>query len=175
MDLRAYVAEYLKSELDFFKPFITDPEGVQHYLNQLRTNGVWADDLEIQVVSEMYDCKIEIFTTSSNPVKIFNENPSAIRSSMALFYLQKSHYDVIMKPNYHFPLGGHQFGLHEQNAIDCSKEKKGLVNSPGDEEKPNRTASRIGFEKLSKLRSKKSEGEPGGSLKQLVADSGSGL
>ena len=47
MMLRNLVADYLKAELPFFKQFIVDTHGPDHYIRQLRLDGVWADDLEI--------------------------------------------------------------------------------------------------------------------------------
>lgn len=121
--LRNFVADYLKAELPFFRQFIIDTQGPEHYLKQLRKDGEWADDLEIQIISELYDCRIEVFGTSNNPIKVFNEKPEAIKVPLRLFYLQQCHYDVIWDPRRPHPLKGHRFGQFEEAALEAANHR----------------------------------------------------
>lgn len=113
----------MRAELEFFKQFITDPQGAEHYIKEVQKDGIWADDLEIQIISEIYDCRIEIYTTSNQPVKTFNERPEAIRVPFRLFYVQQCHYDVIWDPKRPHPLQGHPFGMLERAAIEAAQDR----------------------------------------------------
>lgn len=122
--LRQFVAEYLQAEINFYKQFITTPPGPETYIRKLRTDGVWADDIELQIMSEIYDCSIEIYSESSNPIKIFNENPQAISMRVRLHYLGSCHYDIIWDSRRAtHPLQGHAFGNIESASVEAARER----------------------------------------------------
>ena len=127
--LRSFVADYLKAELPFFKQFMVDQYGPDHYIRQLKSDGVWADDLEIQIISELYDCRIEIFSTSNTPMKTFNEQPEAIKVPLRLFYVQQCHYDIIWDLKRPHPLQNHTFGLLERASLEAAQERDSNKNS----------------------------------------------
>lgn len=124
MELKNNVADYLKAELEFFRQFISDPEGPAHYISEIRRNGVWADNIEIQIIAELYDCRIELFTTSREPLKVFNEKPEAIKTPLRLYYLQKCHYEVIWDPKRVHPFQGQVFGAFERVAVEAAQDRK---------------------------------------------------
>ena len=93
--IRQFVCDYLEIEKDFFKPFISGGLSIEKYIENMRKDKVWGDDLEIQIISEIYDVKIQIFSTSWTPIKTFNENPIENAKCIRLLYLQFSHYETI--------------------------------------------------------------------------------
>lgn len=148
--LRQFVAEYLLAEMDFYKQFIVTPPGPEAYVRRLRTDGVWADDIELQIMAEIYDCSIEIYAESTTPIKIFNEKPQAISMRVRLHYLGSCHYDIIWdsRRTTH-PLEGHAFGNIESESVDAARERnKKKTSALPKEQSPQNTASRLYFEKL---------------------------
>jgi hypothetical protein len=152
LNLRGFVADYLKLEAGFFGQFIDHPKGPAHYIGEVRKDGVWADNLEIQVVSELYDCRVEIFTTSRTPVKVFNEHPEAIKVPVRLLYLQQSHYELIWDPRRKHPLASQAYGLIEQAGLEAARERdRGRTDDSRVSSDQPTFQSRIYFEKLSNL------------------------
>lgn len=150
--LRQFVAEYLQAELDFYRQFITTPPGPENYIRRLRTDGVWADDIELQIMSEIYDCSIEIYADSTTPIKTFNENPQAISMRVRLHYLGSCHYDVIWDSRRtSHPLQGHAFGNLESASVEAARERnKKKAAGPGSKQEQAHapsSASRLYFEK----------------------------
>ncbi len=123
LELRNFVADYLKAEMTFYKQFLTDQYGPEHYVREMRKDGVWADDLEIQIISELYDCRFEIYSTSNKPIKMFNDKPQAFKIPFRLFYVQQCHYDIIWDPKRPHPLKGNRFGEFELIALDAAQHR----------------------------------------------------
>lgn len=121
MQLRHYVSRYLKAERKFFSQFMTVP--FDAYIKNLLKDGQWADNIEIQVISELYDVRVEIYTTARQPIKIFNEKPQAIKFPLRLFYLQQAHYELIWDPKRQHPLSATQFGLIETTAVESAESR----------------------------------------------------
>lgn len=151
LKLRSYVADYLSAEAQFFGQFIDHPKGVKHYMGEVRKDGTWADNLEIQIVSELYDCRIEIYTTSRTPVKVFNEKPEAIKLPVRLLYVQQAHYELIWDPRRTHPLATQSFGLMEHASVEAARERDHGRGEEGPTSSDQPTfESRIYFEKLSR-------------------------
>lgn len=121
-DLRRVVAQYLRLNSEFFRPFITGV--VERYIQTLEENGSWAGDMEIQILSEIYDCPIEIYTTSNKAIKTFNEESHEHSEPIRLLYLQRNHYDAIVYDDKHGPLHGVAFGGIEREALSELKNSK---------------------------------------------------
>lgn len=45
---------------------------MEEYVKNMRRDGVWADNLELQAMSEIQQARIEIFTTKMIPIIIFD-------------------------------------------------------------------------------------------------------
>lgn len=88
--------DYMEIEKDYFRPFITHSKGLLSYIEEMRQDGKWGGDIELQILSEIYDVKIEVYNHSYKPVKVFNENASQQSEKIVrLLYLQFSHYDSL--------------------------------------------------------------------------------
>ena len=150
-ELRQFVADYLQAEMKFYRQFITTPPGPEIYLRNIRADKVWADDIELQTISEIYDCSIEIYSSSTKPIKVFNENPTAISMRVRLHYVGNCHYDVIWDTKRNtYPLQNQYFGEIERSSVQSAKERsKAPESSPNHcgDLTPSR-ASRLRFQKL---------------------------
>lgn len=151
-ELRQFVADYLQAEMKFYKQFITNPPGPEAYVRNLRTEKVWADDIELQTMSEIYDCSIEIYADSTKPIKIFNENPQAITMRVRLHYVGRCHYDVIWDTRRNnYPLQNHYFGEIERVSVLSAQQRcktpESVSKGSSELSAPTR-ASRLHFEKV---------------------------
>jgi len=136
----------MEVEQEYFRPFITHQYGILRYIQEMREEGKWGGDIEIQILSEIYDVKIEIYNHSPKPVKIFNENASQKMKVVRLLYLQMSHYDSLhnLAENPTVLEGG--FGTLENIVLDSAKERiKNNKNMP-----KGMTTNRDNFDKASK-------------------------
>ena len=55
---RADAIEYIEANKNDFIPFIEDDETIDQYLDEMRKDGVWGGQLEIQALSMMYKFNI---------------------------------------------------------------------------------------------------------------------
>jgi hypothetical protein len=76
MQIRKFVCDYMEIEKAHFRNFVTHKNGILRYIEEMRQEGKWAGDIELQVLSEIYDVKIEVYDWSETPIKVFNENAS---------------------------------------------------------------------------------------------------
>mmetsp|Transcript_3880 Transcript_3880/g.8861 ORF Transcript_3880/g.8861 Transcript_3880/m.8861 type:complete len:373 (+) Transcript_3880:180-1298(+) len=96
--IREWCVQYLACERNYFQQFVT--EQFDDYLARNRLLGEWADDVEIEALSEMYDCRVEIYVSYSEScfslMRTFHEAcdrkwPNPIR----LHYEGRSHYNSL--------------------------------------------------------------------------------
>ncbi|CAK0817137.1 unnamed protein product, partial [Prorocentrum cordatum] len=57
--VRDRCSKYIASERDYFEQFVTEP--FEQFLARIQREGEWGDDVEIEAVSEIYDCRVEIY------------------------------------------------------------------------------------------------------------------
>ena len=79
-------------------------------------NGFWGDDLEIQAMSEIYKCPVEIFAYSDKPMKTFHESVGS-STPMRLSYHGRSHYNSVVEKDRHYPLLLTAPGDHEAKLL----------------------------------------------------------
>eukprot|EP00392_Amoebophrya_sp_AT5.2_P007308 g7322.t1 len=70
--IRTKTMEYVKVEKDFFRDYIPN-ENFEAYVARKAKLGEWGDDLEIQALSEIYDCAVEIYDSEGRLQKTFHE------------------------------------------------------------------------------------------------------
>lgn len=87
------------------------------YVAFKRRDGVWGDDVEIQVISEIYNRPISIFSYSTEPFRRFSEENELSGSPLLLSYHKNSHYNAIMKDGQK-PMLETEPGQVEKVAID---------------------------------------------------------
>lgn len=93
--VRDRCSRYIASERNYFEQFVTEP--FDQFLDRMCREGEWGDDVEIEALSEIYDCRVEIYAPySQTPMRTFHETcdgtwPSPIR----LQYEGHSHYNSL--------------------------------------------------------------------------------
>ena len=99
--VRQRCMDYLKVQKRYFELFIEDD--FDEYIKEKRKNGVWGDDIELEVLSEIYNRSIEIYCGSATPLKCFHEekqrdicNEGIVSSPLRLSYHGKNHYNSVI-------------------------------------------------------------------------------
>lgn len=94
-NLREQCCDHIENDKDFYAPFMGGQD-FNSYIARMRQNRVWADNLEIQALSEMLNAEIQIYHTQSIPTVIFAENTKP-KTIIRLFYNNTVHYDSIVE------------------------------------------------------------------------------
>lgn len=59
--VRDRCSKYIASERNYFEQFV--PEPFDEFLSRMQREGEWGDDVEIEALSEIYDCRVEIYAS----------------------------------------------------------------------------------------------------------------
>jgi len=108
--IRGNCANYIMKNETTFSPFIRSDalNSVKSYCDRMRRSGVYAGNIEIQAISELYNRPTTIYTpTSSQPVNTFHERYTD--PPLFLLYSDGNHYDAIVDT--HNPTAGLGLGL----------------------------------------------------------------
>ena len=70
---------------------------MEDYVERKSRDGVWGDDVEIEALSEIYGRPIEIYSTSSKPLRTFHEDNEHAVEPLRLAYVGFCHYNSIKK------------------------------------------------------------------------------
>jgi len=109
-ELRRQVAAHMEENRERFSIFCTNDFSV--YLERIRRNGVWGDDLEIRAMEELIDRSIEIYVAESKedgtvePLKTnFDEElTGADVTPIKLSYHGSSHYNSVVDERHPLPI-----------------------------------------------------------------------
>jgi len=96
--LRHLVADYLEKEEAHFKKFMPTLEiSYKDYVNKIRANATWGDDIELAAISEMFTKKIEIYRRNGKFLNLLNTcNEQIVGNGEPLRLLYSgNHYDAI--------------------------------------------------------------------------------
>lgn len=113
----------MEIERDYFRPFITHTGGILAYIENMRQETKWGGDIELQVLSEIYDVRIEVFNHSPKPIKVFNEKAGNTHKIVRLLYLQLSHYDSLHKLSESKKVIEGGFGTLESIVLENARER----------------------------------------------------
>jgi hypothetical protein len=70
--VRDRCSKYIASERNYFEQFVAEP--FDEFLSRIQREGEWGDDVEIEALSEMYDCRVEIYANFSQALmRTFHE------------------------------------------------------------------------------------------------------
>jgi len=61
--VRDRCSKYIACERNYFEQFVAEP--FDEFLGRMQRQGEWGDDVEIEALSEMYDCRVEIYASYS--------------------------------------------------------------------------------------------------------------
>ena len=82
----------MKEEKHFYEGFILDITDFGKYIEELGKDGTWGGNFELMAISELYNCRLEVYEKSENPRVV---NPWDFQGSnnppIRLFY-RNSHY-----------------------------------------------------------------------------------
>jgi hypothetical protein len=119
IQVRRETLDYIETERNYFQSFIVN-EPFDRYLERMRKDKEWGDNVELQAISEIYKARIEIFYASEIPIVIFSSQTKAERI-FRIFYKNMNHYDSIVEAN-----GGE--GTSLEALIKSMKEKMKLLD-----------------------------------------------
>jgi len=113
--VRDRCSKYLASERDYFEQFVAEP--FDEFLTRIHREGEWGDDVEIEALSEIYDCRVEIYYASYSHalMRTFHEAcdakwPHPIR----LQYEGHAHYNSLAPQAGLLPIAKSMNGAHRQ-------------------------------------------------------------
>jgi hypothetical protein len=120
--IRKRCMDYIENEQDYFKDYITGNLTFEQYIAHKRKDGIWGDNLEIQALSEIYNCPLEIYCYKDTPDHTFNGNNTDSEYVIRISYHTNSHYNSIVDDEQEQKTGvdrvmSHEVGLLEDKAI----------------------------------------------------------
>jgi hypothetical protein len=61
--------DYIELQKEFFQNFVPENyPSIDHYIEHKRKLGVWGDNIEVQVLAELYSAQIEVYAYGSAPM-----------------------------------------------------------------------------------------------------------
>ncbi|CAE8676906.1 unnamed protein product, partial [Polarella glacialis] len=121
--VRDRCSKYLASERAYFEQFVAEP--FEQFLGRIQRQGEWGDDVEIEALSEIYDCRVEIYASYSDSLmRTFHEAcdakwPQPIR----LQYEGHAHYNSLAPKSGLMPISKRFPGEIEDAAIRRSRSR----------------------------------------------------
>jgi len=93
--LRDRCTKYIASERSYFEQFVAEP--FEEFLARIQREGEWGDDVEIEALSEIYDCRVEIYASYGHSLmRTFHEACDAKWSQpVRLLYEGHAHYNSL--------------------------------------------------------------------------------
>jgi len=93
--VRDRCSKYLASERSYFRQFVAEP--FDEFLVRIQKEGEWGDDVEIEALSEIYDCRVEIYASYTQALmRTFHEASDAKRPHpIRLQYEGHAHYNSL--------------------------------------------------------------------------------
>ena len=85
---------HIEHKSKYYKRFIGD-KIFKKYIKRKRESGVWADNIEIHALSEIYNVLIIIYMAGQDPIKICNVEGSPSKT-VRVFYKNMNHYDSVI-------------------------------------------------------------------------------
>lgn len=94
--VRDWCTKYISVERDYFEQFVAEPFG--EFLARIQREGEWGDDVEVEALSEIYGCRVEIYDPYTREVmRTFHESCDADRPHpVRLQYEGHAHYNSLV-------------------------------------------------------------------------------
>jgi OTU domain-containing protein 3 len=90
-EIRARTTDFLDQNADGFAPFVVDMP-FDRYVNEMRRNGTWGGNLELQAMSVLLDCNIVVHQLSLPRYELLNHTPVDKFRTIHLSYHDGEHY-----------------------------------------------------------------------------------
>lgn len=122
--LRERCAEYLACERGYFEQFVT--ESYDEFLTRIQREGTWGDDVEIEALSEIFDCRVEIYASyTQRLMRTFHEAQDSMwPSPIRLQYEGNSHYNSLAPRSGLVPIVRRAPGEIEDAAIARARRRR---------------------------------------------------
>jgi len=110
--VRDRCCKYIAIERNYFEQFVAEP--FNEFLTRIQREGEWGDDVEIEALSEIYDCRVEIYASYTHQrMRTFHEAcdakwPHPIR----LQYEGHAHYNSLAPRSGPMPIAKSMPGQH---------------------------------------------------------------
>lgn len=91
MKLRRQACDYLEQNKDHYQHFVDEERSFDQYVEEMRSDGVWADNLELQAISMVYSVNIRIHQ-SGKPSYDIRNHPDKNAQAIHLSYHFGEHY-----------------------------------------------------------------------------------
>lgn len=96
--IRQRCMDFLQINKSFYESFIVgSSQTFDHYVTEKRKDRIWGDDVELQLLSELYSAPIDIYSGGDNPVRTFRESQDGTGRVIRLSYHRRSHYNSVVK------------------------------------------------------------------------------
>ncbi|KAL4467723.1 hypothetical protein ABPG74_013058 [Tetrahymena malaccensis] len=96
------------------------------YVQEMSENGTWGDNIEIQIISEIYQRSVEIYVAfQETPMRTFHENQDKfkVNEPIRLSYHGECHYNSIKSLN-HEKLIQEKIGVVEEESIQSARNRQ---------------------------------------------------
>lgn len=122
--LRDRCSKYIASERNYFEQFIAEP--FDDFLARIQREGEWGDDVEIEALSEIFDCRVEIYASYTHALmRTFHETCDAKWGRpVRLQYEGHSHYNSLAPRSGLVPISRGTAGEIEAAAIERSRKRQ---------------------------------------------------
>ena len=67
LTVREWCANFMEEEKQFYEGFILETTNFTKYIATLRKNGTWGGNFELMAISELYNCRLEVYENSEDP------------------------------------------------------------------------------------------------------------
>uniref|UniRef100_A0A6B2L958 ubiquitinyl hydrolase 1 n=1 Tax=Arcella intermedia TaxID=1963864 RepID=A0A6B2L958_9EUKA len=95
--VRKNCMDYMDKERNHFSQFVV--EDFTEYIKRKRQDTVYGNHLELQAIAELYNRPILIYTTSEEPLNLFQDEYQTDNPPMRLSYHYGNHYNSVWDPN----------------------------------------------------------------------------
>lgn len=118
--VREKCMDYVEAEITFFSNYIDGD--VKVYVNRMRQDGEWGDNVEIQAMSEIYSRRVEIYAYNTEPMKTYQRHLGG-SNPIRISYHCRSHYNSMVFPDLQQQWLRSQPGVWEDRAIAASRNR----------------------------------------------------
>jgi len=119
--VREKCMDYVEAESSFFANYIDGD--VKDYIQRMRQNGEWGDNVEIQAMSEIYGRRVEIYAYSTEPMKTYQRHLGG-SNPIRISYHCRSHYNSIAFPDINQRWLSSEPGRAEDQVIAASRRSR---------------------------------------------------
>jgi exonuclease III len=106
LELRSAVVSFLKEHIQEYSNFFADNEDIQTYMSTLALPGSWGDNLVLQIVAELLQCRIHVAQSHGVQVILPSHN---LAEPIWAAYNGASHYDSVI-------IAGYDCGHHKSSS-----------------------------------------------------------